>query len=342
MAKPLLILDQYFRLVDELFRPTAYARLSRLTDIVGGDDKPMPRDEIEAHLAEAEFLVAARPTLSAGEIERASKLRATIEVSGAFNPGLDYEACFERGIEVLSSMPGFRFAVAEMAAGMMIAGARGLVTEHEAFREGNENWVADMPGRDFSLYRQTIGFVGYGMIARECHRLIAAFNPVVRAYDPWLEASGADVADVELGPLETVLHTSNVLVIAASPTDQNRGLITDAHIRMLPDGALVALISRAHLVDFPALMAEANSGRIKVATDVYPEEPVAVDDPLRGYPNVILSPHRAAAVPGGRHPIGDMIVADIEAILDGRPERQLKRADPETVRNMVNAYGNAS
>jgi len=236
-------------------------------------------------------------------------------------------------------MPGFRFAVAELAVGMMIAGARGLVVEHEGFRSGKENWLADMPGRDFSLYRQAIGFIGYGMIARECHRLIATFDPTVRAYDPWLESSQSELADVELASLETVLRESNILVIAASPTDDNLNLIDENCIRMLPDGALVILISRAHLVDFAALMDAAEAGRIKVAVDVYPEEPVAADAAFRQNPNAIFSPHRAAAVPGGRHPIGDMIVADIEAVLDGRPERQLKRADPARVAHMVNAYG---
>ncbi len=342
MAKPLLLLDQYFRLVEELFRPAAYAQFCKLTEVIGGKNRPMPRSEFDTNIREAQFLIAARPTLSAEQIADAPNLRAIIEVSGAFNPGLDYNACFERGIEVLSSMPGFRFAVAEMAVGMMIAGARGLVAEHENFRSGKENWVADMPGRDYSLYQQTIGFVGYGMIARECHRLISAFNPTVRAYDPWLESSNSELADVELASLETVLRNSNILVVAASPTDENRGLIGRERIRLLPDGALVVVISRTHLVDFPALMAEAKAGRIKVATDVFPVEPVAADDALRQHPNAIFSPHRAAAVHGGRHPIGDMIVADIEAMLDGRPERQLKPADPARVVHMVNAYGTTS
>ena len=131
MAKPMLILDQYFRLVEELFRPETYARLCDLAEVIGGKNQPMPLDEIDANLAQAQFLVAARPSLSTEQIAAAPGLRAIIEVSGAFNPGLDYDACFERGIEVLSSMPGFRFAVAEMAVGMMIAGARGLVVEHE-------------------------------------------------------------------------------------------------------------------------------------------------------------------------------------------------------------------
>jgi hypothetical protein len=52
---------------------------------------------------------------------------------------------------------------------------------------------------------------------------------------------------------------------------------------------------------------------------------------------VILSPHRAAAVPGGRQLIGDMILHDVRAILEGRAERQLKVAEPQLVAGLVAA-----
>ena len=89
-----------------------------------------------------------------------------IEVSGTFQEGLDYQACFDRGIEGSVLRARVPYAVAEMALGMMIAGARGLVQEHEAFRPGTEDWLQDNPATDFTLYGQDIGFVGYGGIAR--------------------------------------------------------------------------------------------------------------------------------------------------------------------------------
>ena len=82
-------------------------------------------------------------------------------------------------------------------------------------------------------------------------------------------------------------------------------------------------------------MKAAAAGRIRVATDVFPDEPLGPGDPIRTSRNVILSPHRAAAVPGGRHLIGDMILHDVTAILNGDPERHLKRADPAMVADLV-------
>ncbi|MEM9341639.1 MAG: NAD(P)-dependent oxidoreductase [Pseudomonadota bacterium] len=332
--KPTLILDNHFRTRDELFRPETFAALAALCDIHDGADSPMPRAQIDALLPDAEFYIASKPELSETDLARAPKLRATIEVAGAFRDGLDYDACVWRGIEVLSCSPGFRNSVAEMTLAMILAGGRGLVDEHEAFRSGTERWLDDRPETDFSMYGQTIGFIGYGQIAREAHRLLAPFSPRILAFDPFLSDAGPDVDLVDLTQLVT---QSRVVIVAAVPSDDTKGLLSADFIARLQPGALVVVMSRAWCADFPALINAANAGRITVATDVYPTEPLAPDDPLRTTRNVILSPHRAAAVPGGRQLIGDMILHDITAILDGRPDRQLKAADPELVKGLVAA-----
>ena len=336
---PLLVLDQYFRTCDELFRPEALSALSAICRIEGGANEPMDPARIDDLLPETSFLVAAQPKLSAAQISRARRLRAVIEVSGAFHDGLDYEACLANGIEVLSSMPGFRQPVAEMALAMILAGARGLVDQHEAFRDCTELWRDDRVETDFTLYRQSVGFVGYGQIARETHRLLAPFEPEVRAFDPWLSTPSEGVGFVGLDEL---FEQSRVIVVAASPTSENKHLVGSRQIARLTPGALIVLISRSHCVDFAALLAAADSGRCRVALDVFPEEPLPQNSTLRQSRNVILSPHRGAAVLGGRRLIGDMILHDVTAILQGRAERQLKVADAERLPSLVDAQQDAT
>lgn len=337
--KPLMILDNYFRQRDELFSATTYAALCDLVDIHGGVDAPMPRSDIMARLPEAAFYVAARPELSAQDIAQAPNLMATIEVAGAFRDGLEYSACLDRGIEVLSCSPGFRNAVAEMALAMMLGAGRGLIAEHEAFRTGDERWLDDRTDTDFTLYNQTIGFIGYGQIARETHRLLAPFSPRVMAYDPFVTDAGPDVTLVDM---DTLVRTCKVVVVAAVPSQETRGLLSAAHIAAMPRGTLVVLISRAWCADFDALAQHAQAGHIQLATDVFPDEPLAADHPLRRATGVILSPHRAAAVQGGRQLIGDMILHDVRAILTGHPIRQLKRVDRDQVTSLVAAQSNMS
>ncbi|WP_421725978.1 NAD(P)-dependent oxidoreductase [Bauldia sp.] len=335
--KPKLVLDQHFRTIEELFTPDDFDKLRETCEVVGGGDRPLSAAELDASLDSMAFLVAAHPRLDRATLDRAANLKAVIEVAGTFRAGLDYEACFARGIEVLSCAPGFRQSVAEMTVGLMLAGARSIVAEHEAFRDGGEHWKGDNDGTDFTLYRQDIGFVGYGSIARECTRLLLPFAPRIRAFDPWLGASGAELEDVELVDLDTVVRQSRCLVVTASPTDENWQLIGGREIGMMPPGTLLVLVSRAHLVDFDAVLAAASAGRIRAAIDVFPHEPVPPDDPIRSTPNVILSPHRAAAVPGGRQLIGAMIAGDVADMVAGRRPSRLQRADPARIAHVVGA-----
>ncbi|WP_205626850.1 NAD(P)-dependent oxidoreductase [Pseudoponticoccus marisrubri] len=329
-----MILDQHFRQLEELFRPETFDALSDICRIEGGRNWPMDPARVDDLIEEAAFHVAAFPRLSAAQIGRAGNLRAVMEVAGAINEGLAYDACFDKGIEVLSCAPGFRQSVAEMTLAMALAGGRGLVREHEAFRTGSEHWLDDRPETDFTLFGATVGYIGFGQIARECTRLMAPFAPEVLAFDPFLKDAGPGVA---LCDLETLVRRSRVVVMAAVPSEETRNLLNAELIAQLPKGALVVVISRAWCVDFPALVAAAEAGHITLATDVFPTEPLRLDDPLRRAPNVILSPHRAAAVPGGRQLIGDMILHDVQAILDGRPDRQMKPANRDQVASLVAA-----
>jgi phosphoglycerate dehydrogenase-like enzyme len=91
-------------------------------------------------------------------------------------------------------------------------------------------------------------------------------------------------------------------------------------------------------VDFDALTEAARQKHVRVAIDVFPVEPVTLDDPVRSLPNAILSPHRAAAVEGGRHLIGKMLADDVIAMIEGRSERRLQQARPVFVEHAVGAY----
>lgn len=334
MTRPLLILDQHFRRVDELFSTATLSSLKSLYRVEGGEDRPMDQFVLEGHLKSAEILIAARPRVTKASLEQAQSLRAIIEVSGAFHNEIDYHACFERGIEVLSCSPGFRQSVAEMGLAMILSGARGLISEHEAFRRGDEAWLDDRQATDFTLYQQNIGFVGYGNIARELHRLMAPFSPAVSYFDPW-------VADIQAAhkskSLEELFANNRVVVITAVPTSENRHAIGEMELKTMQQGALLVLLGRAHVVDFDAVSAAVKSGKITFATDVFPTEPVPADHEIRDCKNVVLSPHRAAAVTGGRQLIGEMILHDLKAIRAGHADRMLQPAKPDKIAALVAA-----
>ena len=161
------------------------------------------------------------------------------------------------------------------------------------------------------------------------------------AFDPWLPADVAGRHGLELAPLDVVLERSRCLFVTAVPTAENYHLLNDEKLALMPDGSLMVLLSRAHLVDFSALRKAVASGRIRAALDVFPNEPAGPADPIRREPHVILSPHRAAAVSGGRQLIGEMILNDIRNWGAGNEARQLSKADIRRT-NLLAGVGDAA
>ena len=331
-AKPNLLLDPYWRRIDELFAPQSLGGLHELCNVVWAKDRPMPPSLFQDALPYAEILVTTAPLLTPEVLDHAKQLRMVIEVEGAFPDTVDYAACAKRGIEVLCCAPGFRQSVAEMGLAMALAGARGLVEEHTAMRQGGEHWLDDQPDRDFTMFGAQVGFVGFGQIAQELTRLLAPFRVQVLAYDPWLPQAVAQQHGAQLMGLDGVLEKAKCLFVTAVPTAENHNLLDEAKLSLMPKGALLVLLSRAHLVDFHALSNALKAGRIRAALDVFPTEPVAADDDIRNLPGTILSPHRAAAVTGGRHLIGDMILDDIKSWISGNPKRRLTSASDSKIK----------
>lgn len=324
--RPVLVLDAHWREIDELFSAADLQQLHESFTVVWGRDEPIPADVLEQALPEASVLIAASPRVDADTLSRAPRLSTVIEVSGAFPDSIDYALCERQGVQVLSCAPGFRESVAEMALAMVLSGARGLTREHEHFRQAEEHWLNDKPDTDFTLFDSTVGFIGYGSIARATHELLKPFRVSVSAHDPWIDATIARQAGVELLSLHELMQQCRVVFVCAAPTRSNHQMIDREALSHMQKKALLVVISRAHLVDFEAVVDAAQQGDIRLAIDVFPEEPLPAEHRLRQMPDVILSPHRAAAIKGGRQLIGRMIVSDLHNLLQGLPERSLQKA----------------
>ena len=144
------------------------------------------------------------------------------------------------------------------------------------------------------MFGANIGFVGFGQIAQECCRLLAPFSPKISAYDPWLDPAVAAEYGVTLVSIDEVASTSRVFFVTAAPTKTNKGLVKAATIAKLQRNALLVLVSRAHLIDFDALVTAVQEKRIRAAIDVFPVEPLAGDHVLRTLP---MSSFRRIAPP---------------------------------------------
>lgn len=332
--KPVVVLDPNPRRIDEIFAPADLARLYAMAEVVWGKDDPMPPD----------FDTAVRDRVVAKIVGRwrpipiadLPSLAAIMEVGGRHpSPALlDYDACFARGIRVLSCAPAFGPMVAEMALGMALAASRQIVDGHVAFTQGEEIYLHKGNVGTFTLYDQPVGLIGFGGLARALRPLLAPFRCRLSVYDPWLPPTYLRDQGVEPVGLEEVLATSKVIFVLAIPSVENQAMLDRAMLSRIQPGAVLVLMSRAHVVDFDALTDLLYQGKFRAAIDVFPQEPLPADHPIRRAPGVVLSAHRAGSVAADMHTIGHLVVNDLEAILAGLPPMEMQIAHPELVRRL--------
>jgi phosphoglycerate dehydrogenase-like enzyme len=331
MSKPIVIVDPSPRRVNEIFEPGVWARLAAAAtlEVHEGAGK-MPAARLEALLPEATLLIG-QTDMPKARLDRAPKLRAIVNVETNFLQNVDYETCFARGIHVITPSSAFARPVAEMALGMAIDLCRGVSAADRAMRAGREKWLLDGAEGCFSLYGQPVGLIGFGDLARAFTPLLAPFGCPIKAYDPWVSDHFIGGFGVAAASLDEVLSTCRVIVVFAAVTSENQGFLGAREFALIQPGSILLLMSRAGVVDYPAFLAAIESGRFRAAADVFPIEPAPAGDPARRVDGLLLSPHRAGALPDSLAEIGRQAVADAELILRGLPPLSCRRAQRETV-----------
>jgi len=331
---PTVLLAPFPRTLAEIFEPDDLQRLATFSRLAWARDEPLDPSFLESALPDLWSLVGYDPPLSEDRLIQSHQLRSIIEVGGHFPSTVDYAVCFSRGIRVLSCAPAFGPQVAEMALGLTLSASRGMVASHVEFQSGREVWQGDRP-TDFTLFDQQVGFVGFGALARNLLPLLAPFRCRVKVYDPWLPPSLISHFNCIPTGLDDLLGSCRVVYVLAAPAPENKELLGAREIACMLPGALLVLISRSHLVDFPALTKALQEGRIQAAIDVFPEEPLPADAPIRQTPNVVLSAHRAASIRKERRMIGRMIVDDLQLMAAGLDPVLLQAAQPEIIRRRI-------
>lgn len=331
-SRPLIIAVPEPRTLGLIFTPQDLATLRRdyrLVEAEGPDIGPL----VERHIGEADVIIG-QPELPRALLQKALRLKAIFNVETNFLDNMDYSHCFGRGIHVLTTGRVFAMPVAEIGLGLALALERNICSADRAFRAGKELWGGDGNGEARLMSGAEIGIIGFGDLGKTLNRVLSGFRARIRVFDPWLPPGSLSDAGVEPASLETVLRESTVIFVVASVTSDNSGFLGAQEFAMMRPGASFVLLSRAGVVDFEALMAAVRSGHIRAASDVYPEEPLPHDHPVRQLEGFILSAHRAGALDVAFKQMGRMVLEDLDLLRRGLPPIACRRAERETVTRM--------
>lgn len=317
------------RKVEDIFDAADMEKLEALGSLVVNRGSSLSDAEFDADVRDC-HVVMGQFDLPAERLGACRNLRAVINLEGNFLPNIDYDHCFRHGIRVLSVSHVFALPVAETALGMAIDLGRGITRSDRLMRRRRESWGLEANRDARMLFGASVGFIGFGDLGRALLPLLHPFRVGVKIYDPWLPPLLIEQAGCVPAGLDEVLSTSDYVFVLAGATAENQGFLDKRAFGLMKDGAALLLLSRASVADFPAMLEAARGGRIKIATDVFPDEPLAHDHPARDAEHILLSPHQAGAMSSVLKEIGRCVAADVELIARGLPPLVCKQAQPET------------
>lgn len=265
-------------------------------------------------------IIRSSTTIDRPALARADRLRV-IGRAGVGVDNIDVEAATERGIAVFNAPSGNTISAAELTMALLLAAVRKVAAADRSMRRGEWDRSAF---RGSELHGKTLGLLGAGRIGGEVARRARAFGMRVVVYDPFLQEERAKQLGVETDRLEQVLAAADVLSLHVPLTDATANLISAERLAMMKPGAIVVNAARGGVLDEEALLAALENGRLGgAALDVFAEEPLPSDHPLRSLDTVVLTPHLGAATEEAQH---NVAIEAAESVRDALLEEDYSRA----------------
>ena len=231
---------------------------------------------------------------TAAALEAAAPRLKVIAKWGTGIDSIDREAAARLGIQVANTPEAFTQAVADSVLAYILAFARRTPWIDRAMKEGR--WEK-IPGR--ALHECTLGVVGVGAIGKEVLRRARGFRMRLLGNDI-LEVPPAFVLEVgvEVTGLQDLLAQADFVSLNCDLNPTSRHLVNRQTLGWMKPGAILINTARGAIVDQQALVEALQDGRLAgAALDVFEEEPLPHDSPLRGMDNVMLAPHNSNSSP---------------------------------------------
>ncbi len=313
----------------KLFTLESNARLRELGTITyNGDERDLTPGELAERIGSADICVTGwrSPKFTDDVLAHATRLKLVAHSAGSIKfmfPG-DADAALSRGFTVTTAAAAMGASVAEMCLMMTLMLLR-PIHQLDAGMKGKGEWGSDWAtlkarGSGEELAAQRVGVIGAGHTGRHFIRLLRAMSVETWVFDPYLTEARPAQMDVErVTSLDALLGACRVIALHAPSTPQTYRMIGRREFTLMKDGAILINTARSSLVDPEPMLAELRTGRISAALDVFDEEPLPLDSPLRSLPNVLITPHVASHTVNTHFRQGEVTVDEVQRFVKGEP-----------------------
>jgi phosphoglycerate dehydrogenase-like enzyme len=312
----LAILDDYQHVARSL---ADWSRVEPAVDVQVFHDHLAGLDALAERLHDFEIIVAMRERtpFPAALFERLPKLELLVS-TGPRNRAIDLDAARKAGVVVCGTR-AVGTGTVELTWGLIIALTRNIAREDAAVRGGQ--WQISLGPE---LGGRTIGIVGLGRVGARVAEIAAAFGMSAIAWSENLTAERAAAVGARLVGKDELFETADIVTLHVVLSERTRGLVGARELALMKPSAYLVNTARGPIVDEQALVSALDSGSIAgAALDVFDEEPLPLEHPLRALPNTVVTPHIGYVARDAYEAFYGDALEDVEAFLAGSPIRLL-------------------
>lgn len=272
----------------------------------------MDEDALRETLPGYEVLVIrSATTVTARSLELADAL-AVVGRAGIGVDNIDVPACTARGIAVMNTPEANTVTTAEHAVALLMSLARKIPAADASVRAGK--WEKSK-FTGVELQDKQLGVVGLGRIGRIAADKCRGLGMTIAAYDPFVTQAGAPEG-VRMLDLDELLATSDFVSVHVPLMDETRHLLNRDRLLSMKPGARLVHAARGGIVCEQGLVEALQSGHLAgAALDVFEDEPLAADSPLRDAPNLVLTPHLGASTQEAKRNVSRDMARQIDLVV---------------------------
>ena len=274
-----------------------------------------PPDTVRARITGADAVILNKVKIGEEQLP-AEGAPGIICIAATGFDNVDLEACRRHGVAVANVRGYSSESVAQVTVGLVLSLVTHLPTYCRATadgsytRGGNANMLTP-------AYREiagmTWGVVGAGKIGSRVADVARALGCRVLT-----NRRTPDGVSVDLG---TLLRESDIVTVHTPLTPETRGLIGEAELSLMKDGAILVNMARGAVTDEAAVAEAVKSGKLGgLGCDVYSTEPFPPSHPyysIRDRENVLLTPHMSWGAYEARARCLDEMILNMQAFFRG-------------------------
>ena len=262
------------------------------------------------------LIVRSASKVTSDVLERAARLKI-IGRAGVGVDNIDVESATERGIIVINSPDGNTVAATEHTFAMMLAVSRNIPQANASMHGGawdRKKFVG------VELRNKVLGIIGLGKIGAGVAKRAQSFDMSVVAYDPFVSEERAKNLGVKLVDLDALFRTADFITVHMPLTNKTRNMIALEQMKLMKPTVRLINCARGGIINEHDLATALTEKLVAgAAIDVFENEPLAEDSPLRSVPNIILTPHLGASTVEAQIGVSVDVARGIIDALNNRP-----------------------